>query len=254
MNTFKRLFCLLLCIVSVLSLASCADTAKSAAHNTAAAATEPETLFKANGSECFISPSGEEYTFLANEGILYYFGQTYFLAGVEGEAKTTSHLGLSSRNGFYALENDNENSILIRRRPNNEWFAIYRKASLPPLDYSVDNCIRLELLTDRQMRRDPVHTACGDGITDPEEIQQFLSEIRAQQSPRDAGYYDRITKPDGMLDKCYVYGTVYGFFADEPNVAVAMEILSFNDLGYAITIDSKQYVLPDTWLQRLLDN
>jgi hypothetical protein len=54
-----------------------------------------------------------------------------------------------------------------------------------------------------------------------------------------------------MLENCYVYGVIYGFFDDEPNLALQMEILSFNDLAYSISIEGEEYVLPAEWLQKL---
>ena len=119
-------------------------------------------------------------------------------------------------------------------------------------EFSVDNCIRLEFVKGTgDIQKDAVHTTCGEGITDKAEITKFLSEIRMQQSAREAGLYDSVKKPDGMLENCYVYGIIYGFFAEEPNLASRMEITSFNDLAYSVAIDDKENVLPAEWLQKL---
>ncbi len=199
-----------------------------------------------------VSNSGVEYTLLAHEGILYYFGDLEFVGSVQGEEKTSQHLGLSYQTGMFAIKDADTDNILIRHAPDNEWFAIYRKASLPNFDFSVDNCIRLEFVSGIGIiEEDAVHTTCGDGITDRSEISTFLSEIRMQKDPDEAGLYDLVRKPDGMWENCYVYGVVYGFFAEEPNLAVRMKITSYNDLAYSISIENKEYVLPAEWLQKL---
>ncbi len=208
--------------------------------------------FIRNEDNNIVSNSGVEYALLANEGVLYYFGDLEFVGSVKGEEKTSQHLGLPYQTGMYAIKDADNDNILIRYLPDNEWFAIYRKASLPDFDFSVDNCIRLEFVSGiGDIEEDAVHTTCGDGITDQSEVSTFLSEIRMQKDPREAGLYDLIRKPDGMLENCYVYGVVYAFFEEEPNLALRMDITSFNDLAYSITIEGEEYVLPAEWLQKL---
>jgi hypothetical protein len=210
------------------------------------------STFKKNKNNNIVSNSGVEYALLANEGVLYYLGNLEFAGSIKGEEKTSQHLGMSYQTGMFSIKDADNDNILIRRAPNNEWCAIYRKASLPNFDFSVDNCIRLEFVSGiGNIEEDAVHTTCGDGITDQSEISTFLSEIRMQKDPDEAGLYDLIMKPDGMLENCYVYGVIYGFFDDEPNLALQMEILSFNDLAYSISIEGKEYVLPAEWLQKL---
>jgi len=208
--------------------------------------------FKINENNNIVSNSGVEYALLANEGVLYYLGDLEFVGSIKGEEKTSQHLGMSYQTGMFSIKDADNDNILIRRAPNNEWCAIYRKASLPNFDFSVDNCIRLEFVSGiGNIEEDAVHTTCGDGITDQSEISTFLSEIRMQQDSDEAGLYDLIRKPDGMLENCYVYGVIYGFFDDEPNLASRMEILSFNDLAYSISIEGEEYVLPAEWLHKL---
>lgn len=210
------------------------------------------STFKKNKNNNIVSNSGVEYTLLANEGVLYYLGDLEFVGSIKGEEKTSQHLGMSYQTGMFSIKDADNDNILIRRAPNNEWCAIYRKASLPNFDFSVDNCIRLEFVSGiGNIEEDAVHTTCDDGITDQSEISTFLSEIRMQKDPDEAGLYDLIMKPDGMLENCYVYGVIYGFFDDEPNLASRMEILSFNDLAYSISIEGEEYVLPAEWLQKL---
>lgn len=199
-----------------------------------------------------VSDSGIEYVQLANEGILYYLGNLEFQGSVKGEEETSQHLGYSYQTGLFALKNDETNNILIRRTPNSEWFSIYRKASLPSFDFSVDKCVRLELVLGiGNLVRDAIHTTCGDGIVDTLEIAEFLSDVRSQKDPREAGLYDLVRKPDGMFENCYRYAVIYGFFEDEPNIAIRMDITSYNDLAYSVSIEGKEYVLPNEWVQRL---
>jgi hypothetical protein len=54
-----------------------------------------------------------------------------------------------------------------------------------------------------------------------------------------------------MLENCYVYGVIYGFFEEESNIVIRMDITSYNDLAYSVSIEGKDYVLPTEWLQKL---
>lgn len=219
------------------------------------ACTSSGDTFSQTGDGNLVSASGEEYGHLANEGVLYYLGDLEWLGSVEGEGKISQHLGLPYQTGVFSIKGDEDRNILIRYSANSEWFSIYRKRSLPTFDYSVDNCARLELVLGiGNSAEDAVHTSCGDGIDSTQEIAEFLSEVRAQKSPREAGLYDRITKPDGMLENCYVYAVIYGFFEEEPNLVLRMEVTSYNDLAYSVKIGEKAYVLPEEWLQRLQHN
>ena len=210
-----------------------------------------EDTFTENKNGNIVSNSGVEYTHLANEGVLYYLGDLDFIGSIQGE-ETSQHLGLSYQTGMFAIKDADNDNILIRRAPNNEWFSIYRKASLPSFDFAVDNCIRFEFVSGiGNTENDVTHTTCDDGIVVASEIAEFLSDVRSQKDPREAGLYDLIKKPDGMLENCYVYGVVYGFFEEEPNLAVRMDITSYNDLAYSISIEGKEYVLPAEWLQKL---
>ena len=232
----KRLFCVL---IAVLFLAGCAGN-------------NSKQVFTKNEQGNLVSNTGTEYANVAMEGVLYYLGETEFVGQVKGEKRTSQIMGLPYQTGMFAIKGADNDNILIRRIPDNEWSAIYRKTSLPAFDFSVDNCIRLELVKGTgDIQKDAVHTTCGEGITDKAEITKFLSEIQMQQSAREAGLYDSVKKPDGMLENCYVYGIIYGFFAEEPNLAIRMKITSFNDLAYSVAIDDKEYVLPAEWLQKL---
>ncbi len=206
---------------------------------------------KENGN--LVSPSGVEYAHLANEGLLYYLGNLEFVGGVEGEAPTSIHLMYEYQTGMFAIEGDDSRNVLIRREPNNEWCSIYRKASLPEFDYSVDRCIRMELVDSWYFENDIKHATCTGGITDPAEIAAFLSEIRAQEDPESAGLYDLVRKPDGMFENCYNCATIYVYFEEEPYLIGQISIWSYNDLAYSVTLGNDSYVLPESWLQRFQD-
>ena len=210
-----------------------------------------EEVFTRNENGNLVGTSNIEYSHLANEGFLYYFGELEFVGSVSGEEKESQHLALVYQTGMFTIKGGNGN-ILIRHAPDNEWRSIYRKASLPEFDFSIDNCIRLEYLEGKENHeRDIAHSYCGDGITDKKVISAFLSEVRAQPTPEEAGLYDLVRKENGMLENCYINSSVYAFFAEEPNLAVMMQITSYNDLAHSIVIEGKKYVLPEEWFYKL---
>lgn len=47
---------------------------------------------------------------------------------------------------------------------------------------------------------------------------------------------------------------VCAFFEEEPNLVVRMQVISYNDLAYSISVDENEYVLPNAWFQTLLDS
>lgn len=227
-----RCICLLLCILSLLSLTAC-DYCRE----------------KRNGN--VILPSGEEYAFLCNEGILYYFGELEHQGYFFGEEKELQHMGLGDPTGMYSLSTTDD--IMIRIHPYSEWHAIYRKASLPEFDMTIDNCIRLEFV-DEGYPRDASHLTCGEGITDPEVIAEFLADIRSQPSFREANLYDLVEPDENGLKHAYSCATIYGFFEEESNVAVRMLVYSYDDVAYSIQFDGGHNVLPNEWYERLKSN
>lgn len=227
----RKSLCLALSITILFAFTACANT-----------------VFEETESGILDTSSGTEYEFLTTEGTLRYFGELTFQGSVRGEKKFTKHLSSWFKTGLFSVENDESHNILIRRHPDSEWSSIYRKSSLPEFDFSVDNCIRLELISGG---RDVIHLTCGDGITDKSEIAEFLTDIRSQQTEREADLFGLVTKPNGMLENCYTYASIYGFFEEEPNLAIRMSITSYNDLAYSVSIDGIDYVLPEEWLERL---
>ena len=203
-------------------------------------------VFTKNENGNLVNSKGVEYEFLAGEGFLNYLGELEFVGSVEGEEKFSQHLGYTYQTGMFAIKEAENDNLLIRKMPNNEWFSIYRKTSLPKLDYSLENCVRLEFIKETY-DASVSHTTCGDGITDKSEILSFIEEVRAQKSPQEAGLYDLVSQPNGWFESCYVCGAIYAFFGEEPNLVVIMQITSYNDLAYSISLDDHSYVLPTEW-------
>lgn len=202
---------------------------------------------KENGN--VVNEDGTEYAHLANEGFLYYLGELEFVGAVKGEPETMTHLSMSYKTGMFRIKNSETDNVLVRCLPDSEWFSIYRKASLEPFDFSVDNCIRFEFIPGSGLAEENgAHVTCGKGIDNPFEIAEFLSDVRAQQNPKAAGFYD-LPQNDRVI--CHSYGAICGFFEEEPNLVVKMTVWSYNDLAYSISMEGKEYVLPAYWLQEL---
>lgn len=210
-----------------------------------------DACFTERGSHTLISPDGTEYEFLANEGILCYLGELAFVANVEGEPKTDRYYLLQT--GVFSIEGAPTDDLLIRKYPDSEWHAIYRKASLPTFEFSIENCSRLEFIpyTDMKLSVNDKHVGCGAGITDPAEIAEFLSAVRAQKSAKEADLYRFVGKPGGPYTNCYVIGAVLGFFEEEPYLALPMTVTSYNDMAYSVNLDGVDHVLPEEWFLRL---
>lgn len=236
----KRFICLLL-LITVLA-GGCQDHDVLAEYD----------AFSESDRKTYVHDDGVEYTLLAYEPELYHLGELEFAGSVCGEQKTFTHFGMTFQTGMYAIKDAPNSNILIRYEPNNEWFSIYRKASLPQFEISVDLCVRLEYIAGfHSFENDRVHVACNEGITDRTDIHACLADVRAQKDPEIAGLYDLFRKSDGMLENCYICGEIYGFFAEEPDVAVVLEVTSYNDLAYSVCIEDAEYVLPEKWVEKL---
>ena len=208
------------------------------------------SVFSKNEKGNLVNEKGIEYEFLAGEAFLECIGELEFVGSVKGEEEFTSHLDGLFKNGMYAIKGAENDNILIRQVPNSEWRAIYRKSSLPKMDYSLENSIRLEFISEVYNMSDS-HVTCGEGVVDKSTILSFLEDVKAQKSPEEAGLYDLVKQPNGMLENCYVCGAICAFFEEEPNLAVKMNITSYNDLAYSISIENKSYVLPTKWFKAI---
>ena len=228
----------LICVVTVLLLLLCGCSS--------------DVAFTEKENGVLVREDGVEYVHVANEGRLYYLGEREFVGRVAGEKRFNRHLGGKFQTGMFAIKGSENDNVLIRCLPDSEWLGIYRKASLPAFDFSVERCIRLELVMEHwDIEAHGVHTTCVQGLTDPSEIAAFLADVRAQKSPREAGLYDLVRKPDGSLENCAVNAVIYGFFAEEPNLVLLMEVTSYNGLAYSVSIEGKDYVLPASWMEKL---
>lgn len=163
-------------------------------------------------------------------------------------------MGEAFQTGFYSVDGDTTGRFLIRRSYNSEWFSIYRKNSLPSFDYAAENCDRLILLLAKDLKwGQPLYIEHEGGISDKTAITAFCREIRTQEEAGEAGLLNLVKKSDGTYENVYVYGAVFGLFDEEPNLALKMEILSYNDLAFSKSLEGKAYVLPREWLERLLN-
>ena len=212
---------------------------------------EPVFTELENGN--LVSPEGVEYTLIGTEPELYYLGTLTFAAGVKGEETYNYRLGKPSRNGMYSIAESTAkgttDDILIRKLPDNEWYSVYRKATLPPLDLSPERCVKLELFSSNDpFLLEADHTTCADGIRDPEVIAEFFADVYSQKSPEEAGLYD------GNPENSKGCGVVYAFFEDEPELLMPMFVKSFNDQAYAVYVpmQDKSYVLPEEWVDLLI--
>ena len=214
---------------------------------------QARVTFTENEKGNLINDRGEEYALLAVEGDgSYYLGELELYGRVKGEKRSFRHMGMRIQTGLFAIKGSEDNNILVRYQEDNEWYMIYRKTSLPALDLSLESCVRLELVRGyRDHAQDVEHATCMGGITDPQEIAAFLAELREGQTAKEAGLYDLVKLPNGMLENCYVWAGIYGFFADEPSLAIYLEVISYNDLAYSVTFEGEEPVLSAAWIERL---
>ena len=210
-------------------------------------------MFRVIENGNIVSNSGIEYKFLAHEDILFYLGDLEFKGNIRGENKY-QHLSRTMQTGMYGIKDSDYDNILVRYAPNNEWLQIYRKATLPDFDYSVDNCIRMEFVSTQNLLNENTTPISLGEISGQEEIAAFLSEVRSQLDAQQANLIYLVKKPDGRLENCYVCGVVYGFFAEEPNLVVRMQVTSYNDLAYSIDVEGTDYVLSEEWVRKLIHN
>ena len=156
------------------------------------------------------------------------------------------HLASMIKTGMYSVNGDQD--VLVRYFPDNEFAAIYVKSNLLKTEIVLDNCIRLSFVKGSLFNKDET-TLSKKGIT---ECEQFLDEIKNGQKAKDAGLYDLVKQPDGMLKNCYVYGYVCGVIQEDLNIVIPLEVVSFDDKAYSITIDDIEYVLTQEWIDQLI--
>ena len=137
--------------------------------------------------------------------------------------------------------------ILVRYHPDNEFSSIYVKSNLLKSEFTLENCIRFVFVKDTLYNSGETALK-SKGIT---KCAQFLNEVTNGQTVNDANLYDLVRQNDGKLENCYVYGYVCGIIQEDINVVIPLEVISFNDKAYSITIDDTEYVLPKEWIDQL---
>lgn len=241
----RKILAVFICVAIVFSFTACNsdnnvtnETQNSQENNSNAAFTETE-------NNTIVANDGTEYTFVGIENQVHCFGEWEFIGHVKGEKKTFVHLTDEIKTGMYSV--NGKQDVLVRYFPDNELAAIYVKTGLLKAEITLDNCIRFEFLK-ASLFNNPKATLSKKGITDCE---QFLSEIKSGQNAEEAGLYDLVKQPDGMLKNCYVYGYVCGVIQEDINIVIPLEVISFNDKAYSIKIDNTEYVLSKEWLDKL---
>ena len=225
----RKISALFICFAIVFSFVSC---------NSSAGFTETD-------NKTIVANDGTEYAFVGNEGMVWCFGKWEFIGHVKGEKKQFGHLASMIKTGMYSVNGGRE--VLVRYFPDNEFAAIYVKSDLLKTDVSLENCIEFEFV-----KGSLSHDANPISQKNITECEQFLNEIKAGQTAKDANLYDLVKRPDGMLKNCYVYGYVCGVIQKDINIVIPLEVMSFDDKAYSIKIDGVNYVLPEEWVTKLI--
>lgn len=238
----RKVFTIFICMAIVFSFVACNNNATNESKN--------ETIVDAEFTEIenktIVAKDGTEYTFVGVEGKVHCVGVVTFIGHIKGEEKSFNHLGTEIRTGMYSVNGGQD--VLVRFLPDSEFASIYVKSNLLKTEVSLDNCIEFKFVNVVSYNNIEIFNSTK-GIT---ECKQFLNEIKAGQKAEDAGLYDLVRQPDGMLHNCYVYGYVCGVLQEDINLVVPMKIISFDDKAYSITIEDIEYVLPNEWADKLI--
>jgi len=228
----KKCATLLLVVFAFFILTGCGENAeKSGTH-----AGKP---YKCTDEGILISPTGEEYqVYGSEEAGVHWLGELEYDSRVKGEVLPLGPKVLW--HGVYTVKGNETKDILVRYFPHNEWGIIYRKTSLPPVELTIENADRLELLQYSEEKKERDHISCGKGITDPKEMEEFFEQIQTQP-------LTEVTAWDGV----YGYGYIYCFYEEETNVALKIKVLSYNDQEYSVWFNGGEYILSPQWMARL---
>ena len=228
----RKISIIFICLVIVFSFVACTN-------NVEFTETENNTI---------VATDGTEYTFVGYEGRVWSFGEWEFIGHVKGEKETFIHLFNIVKTGMYSVNSSQD--VLARYFPDNEFAAIYVKSELLKTEVTLDNCIRFDFVKGLLFNNDETIIS-KTGIT---ECEDFLNEIKSGQTAKDAGLYDLVKQPDGMLKNCYIYGYACGVIQDDVNIVIPLQVMSFDDNAYSITIDDIEYVLTQEWVDKLINN
>ena len=225
----RKLSIIFMCLAIIFSFASCSNDVK----------------FTETENKTIVLTDGTEYTFVGYEGSFWCFGEQEFVGHIKGEKKEFVHLLSKTKTGMYSVNGSQD--VLTRCFPDNEFTAIYVKSELLKKEVTLDNCIRFEFVEGSLLNKETSISKIGTT-----ECEQFLSEIKSGQKAKDAGLYDLVKQPAGMLKNCYVYGYVCGVIQDDINIVIPLEVMSFDDKAYSIKINDIEYVLPQEWIDKLM--
>ena len=228
----KKIFVIFICLIVIFSFSACTDKVK----------------FTETEDKTIVTIDGTEYTFVGNEGRVWCFGEWEFIGHVKGEKKTFIHLSDMVKTGMYSVNGSQD--VLARYFPDNEFAAMYVKSELLKTEVTLDNCIRFNFAKGPLFNGNETIIS-KTGIT---ECEDFLNEIKSGQKAKDAGVYDLVKQPDGTLKNCYVYGYACGVIQDDVNIVIPLQVMSFDDKAYSITIDDIEYVLTQEWVDKLINN
>jgi len=228
----KKIFVIFICLVVIFSFSACTN----------------EVKFTETEDKTIVTIDSTEYTFVGNEGRVWCFGEREFIGHVKGEKKTFVHLTNKIKTGMYSVNCSQD--VLVRYFPDNEFAAMYVKSELLKTEVTIDNCIRFDFVKGSLFNSDETIIS-KTGIT---ECEDFLNEIKSGQKAKDAGLYDLVKQPDGTFKNCYVYGHVCGVIQDDVNIVIPLQVMSFDDKAYSITIDDIEYVLTQEWVDKLINN
>ena len=228
----KKIFFIFICLVVVFSFSACTN----------------EVGFTETEDKTIVTTDGTEYTFVGYESRVWCFGEWEFIGHIKGEKKNFIHLTNKIKTGMYSVNGSQD--VLVRYFPDNEFAAMYVKSELLKTEVTLDNCIRFEFVKDLLFSGNET-TISKNRIT---ECEEFLNEIKSGQTAKDAGLYDLVKQPNGMLENCYVYGYVCGVIQEDLNIVIPLQVMSFDDKAYSIIIDDTEYVLTQEWVDKLISN
>lgn len=227
----RRMSVLFICLMILFSFAGCNNNDR--------------VLFTESENKTIVSNDGVEYIYIGNEHQVWCIGKWEFIGHVKGEQKTLAHKSSNIKTGMYSV--NGEQDVLVRYFPDNEFAAIYVKSDLLKTEVALDNCIRFDFVKGLlSSSKDTIISK--NRIT---ECEQFLNDIINGQEAKEAGLYDLVSQPDGMLKNYYLYGYVCGVIQEDLNIVIPLEVMSFDDKAYSIRIGSMEYVLPQEWFDRL---
>lgn len=226
----RKMFAIFICVAIVFSFSACKNN----------------VAFTEGENKTILAKDGAEYAFVGYEGRFWCFGEWDFIGHVTGEKKTFVHLFSRIKTGMYSVNGGQD--VLVRYLPDNEFAVMYVKSDLLEKEIALDNCVRFEFVKGLFSNKAPISNS-KKGIT---ECEQFLNDIKSGEKAQDAGLYDLVTQPNGMLKNCYVYGYVCGIVQEDINIVIPLEVMSFDDQAYSIKIDDIEYVLSKDWLEKLI--